>query len=210
LSYKDYEGYQVPSEDEEPVYIWAMKEATRPRCTGKDETPVICIVTAHDDTNTPREREFCTAQRYNAASEECPQTSGSDHHCMAALVKVNGLEAYALIDTGSMTTLVTHDFARVANLKVVQLENPVTLQLRMVGSHSMINFSARTRLELGPVREDDAYLDVINIDRYDMIIGTPFMRKHGLVLDFNTNSLRIRGEIVPTLTTGQEDLMLMK
>lgn len=125
-------------------------------------------------------------------------------------MKVNGLEAYALIDTGSTTASVTHDFARVAKLKVMQLENPVTLQLGTVGSRSMINFGARTRLELGPVREDDAYLDVINIDRYDMIIGTPFMRKHGFVLDFNTNSLRIRGEIVPTLTTGQEDLMLKK
>jgi hypothetical protein len=111
---------------------------------------------------------------------------------------------------GSMTTLVTHDFVQVANLKVVQLENPVTLQLRMVGSHSMINFGARTYLELGPVREDNAYLDIINIDQYNMIISTPFMRKHGLVLDFNTNSLRIWGEIVPTLTTGQEDLMLKK
>jgi hypothetical protein len=129
---------------------------------------------------------------------------------MAALVKVNGLEAYALIDMGSMTTSVTHDFAQVANLKVVQLENLVTLQLGMVGSRSMINFGARTHLELGPVREDDTYLDVINIDRYDMIIGTPFMRKHGLVLDFNMNLLRIRGEIVPTLTTGQKDLMLKK
>ena len=129
---------------------------------------------------------------------------------MAALVKVNGLEAYTLIDTGSMTASVTHDFAQVVNLKVVQLENPVTLQLEMVGSHSMINFSARTHLELGPVREDDAYLDIINIDQYDMIIGTPFMRKHGLVLNFNMNSLRIQGEIVPTLTTGQKDLMLKK
>ena len=27
-------------------------------------------------------------------------------------------------------------------------------------------------LELGPVRETGAYLDVVNIDRYDMIIGT--------------------------------------
>jgi hypothetical protein len=118
---------------------------------GKDETPVICIATAHDDTNTPREHKFCAAQRHNAASEECPQISRSDHHYMAALVKVNSLKAYALIDMGSTTASVTHDFAQVANLKVVQLENPVTLQLRTVGSCLMINFSARTHLELGLV-----------------------------------------------------------
>jgi hypothetical protein len=60
------------------------------------------------------------------------------------------------------------------------------------------------------VREDDVYIDVVNIDRYDMIIGTPFMRKHGLVLDFKNNALSIRGEPIPILTSGQEDLMLAK
>ena len=129
---------------------------------------------------------------------------------MAALVKVNSLEAYALLDSGSMTMSIMHDFARVAKLKVTQLENPVPLQLGMVGSRSMINFGTWACLELGTITENDAYLDVINIDRYDMIIGTPFMRKHGLVLDFKRNVLSIQDNIVGTLTTGQEDLMLTK
>jgi len=129
---------------------------------------------------------------------------------MAALVKVNGLEAYALVDSGSTTVSVTHDFARVAKLNVMELDNPVPLQLGTVGSRSMINFGVKTCLELGPMHEDDAYLDVVNIDRYDMIIGTPFMRRHGLVLDFEQNTLSIRGEIIPTLMSGQEDLMLAK
>jgi len=128
----------------------------------------------------------------------------------AALVKVNGLEAYTLLDIGSMTVSVTHNFMRVAKLKVMELENPVPLQLGTVGSCSMINFGAKTCLELGPMCKDDAYLDVVNIDQYDMIIGTPFIRRHGLVLDFERNILSIRGEAIPTLTSGQEDLMLVK
>ena len=158
----------------------------------------------------PREREFCSAQHHTAVTGARPRTSGSDCRCMAALMKVNGLEAYALLDTGSTTVSVTHDFARVARLDVIQLENPVQLQLGTVGSRSMINFGTKTRLELGPVREDNAYLDVVNIDRYDMIIGTPFMRKHGLVLDFEKNALTVQGELVHTLTSGQEDLMLAR
>jgi hypothetical protein len=43
-----------------------------------------------------------------------------------------------------------------------------------------------------------------------MIIGTPFMRKHGLILDFEKNALTIQGEFVQTLTSGQEDLMLAR
>ena len=74
----------------------------------------------------------------------------------------------------------------------------------------MINFGTQARLKLGTITENDAYLDVVNIDRYDMIIGTPFMRKHGLVLDFKRNVLSIQDNIVGTLTMGQKDLMLAK
>jgi len=108
---------------------------------------------------------------------------------MAALVKVNGLEAYALLDTGSTAILISHDFAQVVKLKVFQLENPILLQLGTVGSHSMINFGARSCVELGTISDDDAYLDVVNIDRYNMIVGIPFLRKHRFILDFDQDIL---------------------
>jgi len=74
----------------------------------------------------------------------------------------------------------------------------------------MINFGARSRVELGTVSDDDAYLDVVNIDRYNMIVGIPFLRKHGFILDFDQDILSRQGVKVPTLTSGQEDLMLAK
>jgi hypothetical protein len=43
-----------------------------------------------------------------------------------------------------------------------------------------------------------------------MIIGTPFMRRHGLVLDFDQGTLSARGQTIQTLSTGQEDLTLAK
>ena len=106
---------------------------------------------------------------------EYPKPSTSDHHCMAALVKVNGLEAYTLLDTGSTAISISHNFTQVVNLKVFQLENPIPLQLRTVGSHSMMNFRARSCVELGTISDDNTYLDVVNIDRYDMIVGIPFL-----------------------------------
>ena len=74
----------------------------------------------------------------------------------------------------------------------------------------MINFGARSCVELGTVSDNDAYLDVVNINRYDMIVGILFLRKHRFILDFDQDILSRRGVQVPTLTSGQEDLMLAK
>lgn len=163
-----------------------------------------------ENESTPLEHEFRSAQHRTYERGERPRTSGDDRRCMAALVKVNSLEAYALLDTGSTTVSITNDFARVARLRVQQLDNPITLQLGTVGSRSMINYGARARIELGSIVEDNAYVDVVNIDRYDMIIGTPFMRRHKLVLDFSDDTLSAKGHAISIMTAGQEDLMLAK
>ena len=95
-------------------------------------------------------------------------------------------------------------------LKVFQLKNPVALQLGMVGSHFMINFRTKAQVELGPIKVDNVYLDVINIDQYNMIIGTPFMWMHAFVLDFGQNIINIHGHIIHPLSSSQEDLMIEK
>jgi len=69
------------------------------------------FIAAVQDEKVPNEHKFHAAQHHNYTIGEQPKTSGSDRQCMAALVKVNGLEAYALVDSGSMTVSVTHDFA---------------------------------------------------------------------------------------------------
>jgi hypothetical protein len=125
---------------------------------------VMCITAAHDDTNIPQEHKFQVAQCQSYMTGEHPLKSKCNRCCMAALIKVNGLEAYTLMDSGSTTISVTHDFACMAELDVMQLENPVALQLRMVGSCSMINFSTKTHIKLGPVIKNDVYLDVVNIN----------------------------------------------
>ena len=140
---------------------------------------------------------------------EHPPKTDSNRRYMVALVKVNGLEAYALLDSSSTTMSITNNFARVAKLSVLQLENPVTLQLGTIGSWSMINYGTKAQIELGPIKEDDAYLNIVNIDQYDMIIGTPFMRKHKFVVDFGHNTFSVCGQAICPMTSGQEDLMII-
>jgi hypothetical protein len=37
----------------------------------------------------------------------------------------------------------------------------------------------------------NTYLDIANLDKYDCILGTPFLRKHGISLDFERQEIVI-------------------
>ena len=37
---------------------------------------------------------------------------------------------------------------------------------------------------------------IINIDYYDAILGTPFLRKHKVIIDFVNNCLRLKDKII--------------
>ena len=40
------------------------------------------------------------------------------------------------------------------------------------------------------------YFNIVNIDYYDAILGTPFLRKHEVVIDFMNNCLKIKDNII--------------
>ena len=45
-------------------------------------------------------------------------------------------------------------------------------------------------------RESKEYFYIINIDYYDAILGTPFLRKHEVIIDFVNNCLRLKDKII--------------
>ncbi|KAF8126104.1 hypothetical protein K438DRAFT_1454354, partial [Mycena galopus ATCC 62051] len=93
--------------------------------------------------------------------------------------------------------------ARVVNLTVFPIETAITLQLGTAGSRSMINYGTKARVAYGSIASDE-YMDIVNLDRFDMIIGTIFMRKHKVALDFESNTIKIGGKIAPTLSAMEE------
>ena len=45
-------------------------------------------------------------------------------------------------------------------------------------------------------KELKEYFDIVNIDYYDTILGTLFLRKHEVIIDFVNNCLKIKDKIV--------------
>ena len=75
-----------------------------------------------------------------------------------------------------------------------------------MGSKSTINYGARSTITFGTARVEE-YFDIANIDYYDVILGTPFLRKLNIMLDFTSPGvIRMGTTIVPRNippTTGE-------
>ena len=112
--------------------------------------------------------------RTSKTAWQCPEISQEDKECLATFISMGGFKAWTLWDSGSTTTGITPTFAQVAKIMVFPLSNPHMLQLGMVGSRSTVNFGTET-LVTAPGVNSTIYMDIVNFDHYDMIIGTLFM-----------------------------------
>ena len=121
-------------------------------------------------------------RRFNA-----PQT-------LHGYIEICGIKAHVLFDSGCTTDMVSPDFLAGINQIPFELDTPVGLQLATIGSKSKINFGFHAKLKLSKF-ECSHYVDVANLDQYDLILGTPFLRKFNAVIDFaNPASITLRGE----------------
>lgn len=127
-----------------------------------------------------------------------------DQTCLSFMMKVNGLDALVLMDSGSTGDSISPEFARICGASTYELENPATLQLGCIGSRSRINYGTRVPIQIGDTVVE-SYLDVINLDRYDVVLGTPFMRRCGVLLDFENGTITVRGILHAALTPREED-----
>ena len=100
-----------------------------------------------------------------------------------------------LWDTGSTMTGITQSFVDVAKITVFPLKNPYMLQLGTVGSHASVNYGAFVDVATHGTSQRE-YVDVVNFDYYNMIIGTPFMHSRKVILNFENDSIKIGNQSI--------------
>ena len=71
--------------------------------------------------------------------------------------------------------------------------------MAVTGSKSVINYGTNMTIRYER-RESKEYFDIINIDYYDAILGTPFLRKQeviiDVIIDFINNCLKVEDKII--------------
>jgi hypothetical protein len=117
-----------------------------------------------------------------------PVRASKENQCFVTLVKINGQSTVALLDSGCTMDAISPKLTKVTKIKVHKLMEQVPLQLGTSGSRSKINYGVHTNIVYGSV-DTNHYFNVININRYDAVLGTLFMRKHGIVLDFELDQV---------------------
>ncbi|KII94476.1 hypothetical protein PLICRDRAFT_100279, partial [Plicaturopsis crispa FD-325 SS-3] len=147
--------------------------------------------------------------RRKTSDEVPPRRTNAMQHTLAAEINVNGVLAYTLFDSGSTTDSLTPEFARVSGAHCTELPEQVTLQLGCVGSKSKISYGTAVPVTIGPIIED-VYFDLVNLDRYDCIIGTPFMNRHNVCLDFGSQCIRLGDDAIPALTVKAEAAIVVR
>jgi Retroviral aspartyl protease len=136
-----------------------------------------------------------------------PKPSEEDKRCLATWIDIGGLKAWALWDSGSTTTGITPAFTEIAKIPLDELEDPHVLQLGTVGSRSIIKYGTDVEVNIKG-KTMSTYVDIANFDRYEMIIGTPFMRRNKVKLDFEKDEVIIQGQRVPAITVPHGSLNL--
>ena len=131
-----------------------------------------------------------------------PAHTEKDNQCFATLVTVNGTEPLVLLDSRCTSDSISSEFVAVVNMKIHELEEPVLLQLGTVGSQFKINFGLGATVEVGGL-QCKHYLNMVNIDWYDLILEILFMQRHGFILDFEKDKVHVRGKILKTVVKGE-------
>jgi hypothetical protein len=149
-----------------------------------------------------------TKIRRSSRKLERPIRKKGENKTFVAMIEVNGQAVMALLDSGCMMDAVSPELVRITDPKVYELMEQVPVQLGTRGSQSKINYGTKTCIKYGHINVNH-YFDIVNIDRYDAILGTVFMRNHRIILDFKWNKIGHGQKVLPALKEEPDTYLLV-
>ena len=100
-------------------------------------------------------------------------------------IEINGHPAQALLNSGSLGDFISSTLVDQLSIDKETLASPLSLHLAVQGSRSRVNARATVKLKYQGIDETRT-LDVINLNNYDVILGTPWMYQLSRPVTFRT------------------------
>ncbi len=125
---------------------------------------------------------------------------------LTSLIDVNGTLAYTCWDTGAELDCISPDFIRAIGVETVPKKVVLKIRLGAKGSTTLSNYDANAKLNFGN-RQIECLIDVVNISRWDLILGSPFCNENKVVLDYGTRMIRFGDTVIPALPLEEEEAL---
>jgi hypothetical protein len=115
------------------------------------------------------------------------------------------MKAHCLIDSRREGVLLSPEFTHVTGMKTFALEQPIALQLACIGNRFTINYGMNTTIRFSHETYEE-YFDIANMKDYNIILGTPFLRKLCVILDSSSpGAVQIGNENIPIGKTSFDE-----
>jgi len=96
-----------------------------------------------------------------------------------------------LFDSGAEMDALSPDFVHVCQVPLMELPNPLVLQMGTKGSRSCIYYGTNVNLKiLG--HSMSHYFDIVNVEKYNAILGAPWLNTTGALLDFDKHVVHVK------------------
>jgi hypothetical protein len=125
---------------------------------------------------------------------------------LPALIKINGVEAYTCWDSGSELDAISPDFIRAIGIRPKAKAEALRIRLGTKGSGASTSYEVSTNLTFGNTKFKHD-LDVVNLDRWDLLLGNPFCNKYGVVLDYGNRTIRFGDTVIKALSREEEKVV---
>ena len=186
------------TEDNESVF--SALTLVEPELTVNDPVMVAHAQVSYKTLDPRREIEpqITSAER---STYPFPVRDYSKTRPIAVYIECDGVTALTLLDGGSTTNLISLEFVRSLNMQYYKLDHQVNLKMACANSQAPVRYCAAPKLSVGPLKDVSTACDIANLNKYQMILGTPFLRAHNIALDYSTSGTV---HFNPTITSSHK------